>query len=104
MTTLINQYEVIYSSNPFVPRIGLLNTGRYIGQLIFEPDGTVLPPDSLTGGQVNLFYHLEDFQNCLELLRNEQPIYLYYNGSGPGFENGIMTTPEPVGDAVKKAA
>ena len=42
-----------------------------------------------------------DFDNAIDLLRNEKPMYLLYNGSGGGFENGIKTTPEPVGEAEK---
>jgi len=102
--TQIDQYEVMYSANTFVPRIWLKNGGNYIGQLIFEPDGSALPQDSMVNSQVNLFYHLEDFDNCIDLLRNEEAMYLLFSGSGPGFENGIKTTPEEVGDAFRKAA
>jgi hypothetical protein len=52
----------------------------------------------MAGGQVNLYYHLEDYRNTIDLLRNEGPMYLLYNGSGPGFENGIKTTQEAVGE------
>jgi hypothetical protein len=45
-----------------------------------------------------LHYHLDDFQNAIDLLRNEKPIYMYYNGSGGGFENGIRTMAEKVGE------
>ena len=43
---LINDYEVMYSANTFQPRIWLLNLGKFTGQLIFHPDGSVLPPDT----------------------------------------------------------
>jgi len=97
-TTKISEYEVMYSSNTFVPRIWLKSGGAYIGQLIFRPDGSVLPPDSMVGNQVNLYYHLEDFQNCIDLLRNENPVYLLWSGTGVGNENGIKTMAEPVGE------
>ena len=42
--------------------------------------------------------HLDDFQNALDLLRNETPTYLLYSGSGAGYENGIKTTQEAVGE------
>ncbi|RSL16498.1 hypothetical protein EDE15_2014 [Edaphobacter aggregans] len=96
-TTLINDYEVMYSANTFPPRIWLMNSGKFIGQLIFHPDGSVLPPDSMVSGQVNLQYHLEDFQNCAAILRNEKTVYLLYSGSGPGFENGLQTSQLPPG-------
>jgi hypothetical protein len=99
--TLIDQYEVMYSSNTFVPRVWLKSAGKFIGQLIFKPDGSALPPDNMAGGQVNLYYHLEDFDNVVDLLRNEKPMYLLWTGTGPGNENGIKTTSEPVGEAEK---
>jgi hypothetical protein len=96
--TIIDEYEVLYSANSFVPRIWLKNGGKFIGQLIFKPNGSALPPDAMSGGQVNLYYHLDDFENALDLLRNEKPMYLLFSGSGPGFENGIKTTEEAIGE------
>jgi len=96
--TKIDQYEVMYSANQFPPRIWLKNGGNFIGQLIFRPNGSVLPPDALSGGQANLNYHLDDLQNTLDLLRNEKPMYLLFVGSGGGNENGIKTTQEAVGE------
>ncbi len=95
--TKIDEYEVMYSANQFSPRIWLKNGGNYIGQLVFMPNGSALPPDAMNGG-VNLYYHLDDFQNALDLLRNESPMYLLYSGSGGGFENGIKTTEETIGE------
>ena len=96
-TTLINDYEVMYSANTFPPRIWLLNSGKFIGQLIFHPDGSTLPPDSVSGGQAQVQYHLEDFENCHSILRNEKTVYLLFNGPGPGSENGLMTSQLPPG-------
>ncbi len=96
--TQIDEYEVMYSANKFPPRIWLKHAGAYIGQMIFQADGSVLPPDAMSGGQANLYYHLENFQNAIDLLRNEKPMYLLFSGSGGGFENGIKTTAEPLGE------
>jgi hypothetical protein len=52
----------------------------------------------MSGSQVNLYYHLDDCQNAIDLLRNESPMYLLYSGSGSGFENGIKTIQEVVGE------
>lgn len=100
----IDEYEVMYSANSFFPRIWLKNAGQLIGQLIFKPDGSQLPADNLSNGQVNLYYHVEDFENVLELLRNEKPMYLLFAGSGGGYENGIKTTAEPVGEEEARPA
>ena len=96
--TQITEYLVQYSANKFPPRIGLKNGAKFIGQLIFMPNGAALPPDSTSGSQANLHYHLDDFANTLELLRNEAPMYLLFVGTGGGNENGIKTTPEAVGE------
>ena len=92
--TQFDQYEVMYSSNTFAPRIWLKSGGSFIGQLIFMPDGSPLPADS----PGNLYYHLEDFGNLFAVLASDKPTYLLYAGTGG--ENGILTAPEPVGDAV----
>ena len=96
--TRVDAYEVFYSANSFSPRIGLKNAGNFIGQLVFRPNGAALPPNQSTNGQVTLYYHLDDFQNAIDLLRNEKPIYLYFSGSGGGHENGIKTMVEKVGE------
>jgi hypothetical protein len=89
--TRIDDYTVFYSSNAFQPRIELLNAGKLIGQLFFYPNGEQLPSDGLLGGEPTLYYHLEDFENCAALLRNEKTVFLLYSGAGPGFENGLQT-------------
>jgi hypothetical protein len=96
--TKIDEYEVMYSSNLFPPRIWLKGAGKFLGQLIFRPNRATLPADSMASGQVNLNYHLDDFQNVIDLLRNEKPMYLLWTGTGSGNENGIKTTAEPVGE------
>ncbi len=104
MTTHIDQFEVMYSSNTFVPRIWLLNGGKFIGQLIFCPNGQALPQDTNKQGQVNLYYHLADFENVRDLLETEKNVFLLFNGSGTGNENGILTTQEAVGAGMEVKA
>ena len=96
--TRIDAYEVFYSANAYPPRIALKGAGNYLGMLVFLPNGTTLPADTVTKGQVVLYYHLHHYHNTIDLLRNEKPMYLFYNGSGPGFENGIKTMIEKVGE------
>jgi hypothetical protein len=103
-TTHIDQFEVMYSSNRFSPRVWLISSGKFIGQLIFCPNAlSPLPVDSkdTKTGQVSLHYHLDDFQNVKDLLETEKNTYLLYSGSGPGFENGILTTAEPAGAGIE---
>lgn len=68
--TKIDKYEVMYSANQFVPRIWLKSGNQYIGQIIFQPNGSALSADNISGGQVNLYYHFDHFQNDFNLLRN----------------------------------
>ncbi len=96
--TKIDSYRVIYSANRFAPRIGLKRGDSWLGQLIFMPNGTTLPQDREVNGLAFLYYHLDDFQNAIDLLRNESPMYLIFSGSGGGFENCISTTDEDVGE------
>ena len=94
--TPISEYVVMYSANVFPPRIWLKHGGRYIGQLIFLEDGATLPGDQLVGDQVYLYYHFRHYANCIDLLRNEQPVFLLFNGNPR--ENGIKTLAEEVGE------
>ena len=96
--TNIDKYEVMYSANSFAPRIWLQNGGNYIGQLVFHPDGAALPDDGPTSSNPSLHYHLENFAHAIDLLRNEGPVWLLYNGSGGGFENGLKTGSERTGE------
>jgi hypothetical protein len=101
-TTRIDQFEVMYSANSFAPRIWLLSAGKFIGQLIFFPNGSTLPPDAkLPNGQVNIYYHLDDFENAHQLLETEKEVYLLFSGSGSGNENGILTSAEPAGSGIE---
>lgn len=90
----------MYSANKFVPRIWLKSAGKWIGQLIFRPNGSDLPADSESGGSVNLYYHQEEYPNAIDLLRNEEPVYLLYNGTKA--ENGLLTSTEIVGEGELK--
>jgi hypothetical protein len=80
----ISNYGVMYSANnsanTYSPRIALMNAaGNYMGQLVFLPDAVPLPNDRLVNGLPELYYHSQDFKNVLDLLRNEKPMWLYYN-------------------------
>lgn len=88
---LIDAHEIFYASNGFAPRIALKRKGQYIASLVFRPNGTALPPDALQSGQAMMFYHQEDFQNIIDVLRNEKPVQLVFLGTGGGAENHLRT-------------
>jgi hypothetical protein len=87
--TQIDDYELLYMSNTNQPLIGLVNSGNWFAQLVFYPNGAVLPPDASADGQLSLYYHLDDFANCYALLRHAESVYLVYNG--PGGPNVLST-------------
>ncbi len=95
--TRITGYQVMYSANRFPPRIWLHGDSGSIGQLVFHANGETLPEDAIQGVAPSLHYHLDDFHNALDVLRNESPVWLLYSGSGGGYENGLRTDPEGVG-------
>jgi hypothetical protein len=102
-TTPITSYSVEYQSNPPSARIYLqahLRVLTTIASLTFKPKGTHLPREDRTlvfGAVVpNLYFHLEDFQNILDLLRNEKTVYLRYSHGGSN--NGITTVAESLGE------
>lgn len=94
---LVDGYSVIYSSRDGTRRISLRRGVQYVASLFFYADSAALPTDSLTDGQIALFYRLRDFANIMDLLRNEKPLYVWY--SGPNDSNGLWTGDEPVGEA-----
>jgi hypothetical protein len=89
MSGQIDDYELLYMSNTNQPLIGLINSGNWFAQLVFYPNGAVLPTDGLVDGQPCLYYHLDDFANCYALLRHEEVVYLIFNG--PGSQNFLST-------------
>lgn len=101
-TAIVHSYTVMYSSNAFIPRIGLKSNGAYVAQLLFYPDGQTLPDDAVQDGQYQLRYHLADYANIIDLLRNEKPVRVLYSGSGGGFENTLEVFDEKVGNNDKK--
>ncbi|WP_101926658.1 MULTISPECIES: hypothetical protein [Luteimonas] len=98
--TRITGYQVMYSANRFPPRIWLQGDTGGIGQLVFHPNGAVLPEDALQGTTPSLHYHLDDFPHALDLLRRERPVWLLYSGSGGSYENGLKTEPAGVAGPV----
>jgi hypothetical protein len=94
--TKIDRYTLNYSSNTFHPRIWLYNERSLIGQLIFIPNDQTLPNDNMDSGGVNLYYFIDEYLHTIDILRNEDPVYLSYNG--PNIENGITTSEEDVGE------
>ena len=107
MTTyLIDSYSVrLWSSRPttnFDPDVAvagvyLFEGATYRGYVYFHPDGTPLSPPVIdaVAGQVFLSFNLSLLDPVLQMLREEQPIYLYEFGPDNA---GLMTGQEPTGE------
>jgi hypothetical protein len=77
--------------------IYLYEQGTYRGYAYFFPDGTPLAPaviDSVNGF-IAAHYNLSQFAAMLQMLREEDPIYLYDFG---GADVGLACGSEPTGE------
>ncbi len=62
-----------------------------------DPDAD-LPPATKSGSYYAFYYHHHQLQHLIDMLRNESPIYVYFNDNN-GFNNSrISTASEPIGE------
>jgi hypothetical protein len=105
-TYTIDTYSVrLWSSRPMtnlnpgvaVAGIYLFEQGNYRGYAYFYPDGTPLSPPVINSANnfIALSFNLSQFGAIVDLLREEQPIYLYEFG---GSNAGLMSGTEPTGE------
>lgn len=103
----IDKYSVrIWSSrktnnlNPGTALAGiyLYEGNKYRGYAYFFADDTQLaaPVYHSNTGQIFVHFNLSQFDGILDMIRNEDPIYLYYYNPSNA---GISTSAEPVGEA-----
>ncbi|WP_282081090.1 hypothetical protein [Aquimarina algiphila] len=108
MTTIeyIKKYDIAYygggnNSKNYAYRaiIGLRrDNGSLIGAAYFHRDASTLPnTDSISGsGYIYVHYSESDLERIVDLLRNEEPVYVRYV---PGWEMAsINTSLEPIGE------
>ncbi|PKV51262.1 hypothetical protein ATE84_3336 [Aquimarina sp. MAR_2010_214] len=63
-----------------------------------EDPNAVLPAATVSGSYYSFYYHHDQLQHLIDMLRNESPIYVYFNNDN-GFNNSrISTANEPVGE------
>ncbi len=67
--------------------------------LFFVDDLSTAPSNSQSTvlPRVFIFMSREQFNDCLDLLRNEQPVFVAYNDRSPNY-SGLVTDGEPVGE------
>jgi len=68
----------------------------YLGAAIFYDDDFTLPPATLgSSGVIGQNYHMSEFSPILDMLRNEKPVYIEFNGE---LNSRLTTSGEPVGE------
>ena len=68
----------------------------YLGGAFFSnSDEPIKPAQKYSSGVYGLYYKYSDLPNIIDMLRNEKPVYLIYNGA---VNTRISTASEPVGE------
>jgi hypothetical protein len=92
-------YRLYYQPAPqywWTSRIYLYNNGQIVGSLFFVKDGVSIPANSDPYGYPRLHFKEDKFEEIINILRHEEPLYITLNTS-----NGIgtiSTSMEPIGE------
>jgi hypothetical protein len=70
---------------------------EFLGYLNFIADGAALPKPEKKDGIYYYYYHYKDLPVLVDMLRNEKPVFLFYN-EGVNGNCRISTSMEPVGE------
>lgn len=74
----------------------LYGDAGYLGGAFFSTsDEPLKPAEQFPSGVYGLYYDNRDLPVIIDMLRNEKPVYLIYNGAD---NTRISTTAEPVGE------
>jgi hypothetical protein len=101
MATEIKKYHILFYGSPAGyqtnrTQIALYDTtDKTAAFLRFNDPGMFFENDSQSGGIIRMHLPSAMFQNVLDVLRNEKPVYIYF-AQGRGF---LSTSKEPIGEA-----
>ncbi len=74
----------------------LYGADGYLGGIFFSTEEQPLKPaEKFPSGVYGLYYDYQELQIIIDMLRNEKPVYLIYNGE---LNTRLSTTQEPVGE------
>jgi hypothetical protein len=103
----IKKYDVAYYAGgknaagyPYRAVIGLRNeSDGLIGAAYFHHNGTTMPvaDTQRASGYISCHYPAEEYARVLDILRNEQPVYVEFEAHLGNMAN-IRTSAEPVGE------
>ena len=99
MATEIKKYHVLVYGSPAGYQTNRAQIALYDGSnktvayVRFNDPGMLFENDSMSGNRIKMHLPSTMFQNVLDILRNEKPVYIYF-AQGRGF---LSTSKEPVG-------
>ncbi len=99
-TTEVNKYHVLVYGSPSGymtnrAQISLYDVNnKVVAYLRFNDPGMLFENDADDGGIIKMHLPSAMFENVLDVLRNEKPVYIYF-AQGKGF---LATSTEPVGE------
>ena len=72
-------------------------TSGYLGGAFFSNDSAtpLQPATKYPNGNIGLFYRMSNLPFIIDMLRNEKPVYLIFDGA---INSRISTSTEPVGE------
>lgn len=74
----------------------LYGAGGWIGTVYFSnSDASLKPAVKHPSGRYGLYFKYADLPGIIDMLRNEKPVHLIYNGA---VNSRLSTTKEPVGE------
>ena len=100
MAVEIKQYHILFYGSPEGyqtnrAQIALYGPdGKTAAYLRFNDPGMFFESDAESNGIIRMHLPSSMFQNVLDVLRNEKPVYIYF-AQGRGF---LSTSKEPVGE------
>jgi len=82
--------------------LNLRGAGQTCGVWFIEDESAPLPPATQDYPTIfSFYYHHSQLDHLIDMLRNEKPVYVYFNDDG-GYPNSrISTTEEPVGEGME---
>ena len=85
------------SGNNVICSIYCFKGGQFMGGLTFYKEGVTIPPSvKTTQGEPYLRFPENQLANIIETLRQEKPLYLWFNDISK--YGGLKTSSEPVGE------
>jgi len=100
MAVEVKKYHILFYGSPSGyqtnrAQISLYDTNnKVIAYLRFNDPGMFFENDSNAGGIIKMHLPSAMFENIIDVLRNEKPVYIYF-AQGKGF---LSTSAEPVGE------